>query len=400
MKRIPRTVCLLTAAVLLLTGCGAESAAPTTAEVTTTETTTAQAETTVTESTSGTTEAEKTTVTEGTTTTAAPVTTTTTASATAAATTSKPPVTTTKRQTTAVQTRATQTTARTTVTQKQTQKSVKVREDWCRLMDAGDYFQPVVIKDGTGYYQTDEHGEIIQFDASDIVQISSGWKLIAGLHKDGTVEVICGSSRIKKELDEWRNISCLQIYNDQIAGVRTDGTVVCATGGSPDPERWQKVCDTVSKWKNVKQCNFKGYYECTALCRDGTVRVCGSDAHTFVPYAETIKNVGTVYPCSTNLIWLRYNDGTFGTLGNNGSFRKIWDNTAYLDSKDGAVLVTIQNDGTVKYSGTGGIENIGEMTSWNSIAAISAGAHSIIARKTDGTFLLLGQAKAFEPYLN
>ena len=394
--------------LLVLTGCGGNSSVIETAEQTQAETTAAEQSTTQ-ETTNDTTHAVTTTTASDTTTAAL-----STASAAAESTQTQPPVVQTQPPVTQTQPPVIQTQPPvvqtqppviqtqpviTTASTGSTRNAARIRTDWCRLMSAS-HSNMVIVKDNTGYYMQAQSGSpdsstvVTAFDASDLIQVYASMEGIFGLSQNGTVRRINSTnyywdSYYAEALADWTDIAFLtSVRGSILCGVKTDGTVVTA---SYQGSRKEEAAETLSAWRNVKQMDGG-----VAICSDGSMLAYGFDDYLFMPYLQTIAGAAQAECAYTsNTLHFLTQDGRDCTLYEYGKVRETAKNVAYI----GGEGLRIYNDGTL-FCYSNSIDNYGEITTWTDLAAACAGNYGIIARKSDGTYLFAGAAKAFEPYVN
>ncbi len=235
---------------------------------------------------------------------------------------------------------------------------------------SGEYI--ALKKDGTLLYAGERYFNLSS--AKDIVKFYCSNSRIICLNKSGEIEIFPEKSE-KTDLNlDWKGLSDIIGSNEQILGLKKDGTVLYYDKISNNS--WGEK--DVSSWSDVKAIatgvNFN-----VGLKSDGTVVAAGRYEGM---YGSSWKDIVELSVRDYDTLGLK-NDGTLMTT----SYKKAekWNNIISAKLvKEG--IFGLKSDGTILYEGIN-INKNKEALNWKSIVYIQDQGQYVIALKADGTFL-------------
>lgn len=228
-------------------------------------------------------------------------------------------------------------------------------------------------------------------DWHDLVYIDLGYNNVAGLRSDGTVvaygadsESSFGNSKsISEDTLSWKNVTAISIGGHVLSGLCYDGNVLACGEGNFD------LCE-VSAWNNVIQIcsNSDAIF---GLCENGKVKYCGK--RTAIPYilgAYRIKSLesglAVFYPNKVEIVSGEGNEIMEGTSS--------WSNIADVVGNWHRMAAGLKRDGTIVTSKTSiyyeDNDNDGELERWKDIVELRHGYQSSVGLKSDGTVVSCG----------
>lgn len=254
-----------------------------------------------------------------------------------------------------------------------------------------------------------EEGQCNVQEWSDIISISTGYLISAGLKKDGTVVATGLNDQGQCEVGEWKNIIAISASVSHVLGLQKDGTVV-STGrigeyeyDVPEVHEFQ---EQVEEWKNIIliQANEHG-----SVGMDQKGKVYGVFYNQYEGDGNIYEN-GLKY--KKPLIYQDYSEwsdivdisiGYYQNIGlksdgmavSRGGAAYLYSNVS--DWKDIIQIsagynhtVGLKSDGTVVAVGAND-KNQCDVSEWKDIVAVDSGFYYTVGIKKDGTIVTAGQ---------
>lgn len=229
-----------------------------------------------------------------------------------------------------------------------------------------------------------------------ITAISSRSELTIGLCSDGTV-VSSGSLTNRAKVQDWKDIVDISMGGIHCAGVKKDGTVICAkVSGYNDRIDYGQL--DVSSWHDIASV-VCGSYCTVGVKKDGTIVFTGRLGHSGVGLplsAEDLNelagwtNISTVAVGTTHILGLR-KDGSVVAVGSD------IEHQCEVQSWSGVVAIAagheysigLRYDGTMYDTGNNNNHQC-SVAKWQNIIAIAATANHTVGMKKDATLVATG----------
>ena len=243
---------------------------------------------------------------------------------------------------------------------------------------------------------TNEGGSLKVNHFKNIIAISARSELTIGLCSDGTV-VSSGSLTNKAKVQNWTDITGISMGGVHCAGVKKDGTVVCAkVSGFNDNIDYGQL--DVSSWHDIASVVCGTYYT-VGVKKDGTVVFTGRFGPQGVglPLSqEDLKelagwtNISTVAAGTSHILGLR-KDGTVVAVGSN-TYQQC-----EVRSWNGVVAIAagyehsigLRHDGTLYSTGNNEHDQC-KVAKWRDIIAVATTADHTVGMKKDATLVSTG----------
>lgn len=231
---------------------------------------------------------------------------------------------------------------------------------------------------------------------------------LALLKNDGTVAVNClnctDEARMKTETEKWTDIISVASGYGVVAGLRKDGTVAVTYDKKEleykEANRFRQL--GISSWKNVSSFMISRYSSehIVGLCRDGTVLAAGQDWLYGTVHGEKLKKACEVYSwrdvcavtCGDYYTLGLKKDGRAMVTGDN---EVAWGNSVYrwrnIVSVSGGArhAAGLRKDGTVAAAGWNEYGQC-EVSDWSDIVSVVCGFNHTVGLRRDGTVMAVG----------
>ena len=248
------------------------------------------------------------------------------------------------------------------------------------IIDARDYV--IAVKsNGAVYYNGVNQSVIFDlFSWTDIDKVSTGYRNLAGLKTDGTV-VATGNNDYNQfdEVSNWSDIVDISCGFKHIVGLRSNGTVVSV--GNNDYGQ----CD-VSDWTDVSDISA-GNEHTLGLKSDGTVVAVGNNEYGQCNVSDW-TDIVAVSAGTYHSVGLKSN-GTVVAVGNNSDKQcKLEEWTDIVAVSAGNLhSIGLKSDGTVVAVGNNEYGQC-DVSDWTQVVAVTAADEYTVGIKSDGTTVM------------
>lgn len=211
---------------------------------------------------------------------------------------------------------------------------------------------------------------------TDITAIACGDFFVAGLKSDGTVVCTESAGERFETVSEWSDIIAISAGDDQLIGLKNDGTVVAAGYGTLNTDGWENIISVGA-----------GDYEVYGVKSDGTI--CSSSDHGSA--ISECRDIVALSAADSSVVGLK-KDGTVVAVGSNLCGECNVSDWSYMVAVSAGKYHTVglKSDGTVvstkidnKYKQFDYGQT--EVSDWTDIIAVYAGEKRTVGLKKDGT---------------